>query len=35
MVGPPSSIDVLSIVKAWYPDLEPICGKLIGIREKY
>ncbi|XP_076884991.1 midasin-like [Bidens hawaiensis] len=34
MVGSPSSIDVLSIVKAWYPDLEPICGKLIETFEK-
>ncbi|KAK9066170.1 hypothetical protein SSX86_013491 [Deinandra increscens subsp. villosa] len=34
MVGPPSSNDLLSIVKAWYPDLESLCGKLIETFEK-
>ncbi|CAK9179917.1 unnamed protein product [Ilex paraguariensis] len=29
MVGPPSNQDLLSIVKAWYPDLEPLAGKLV------
>ncbi|KAI3766421.1 hypothetical protein L2E82_16478 [Cichorium intybus] len=34
MVGPPSSSDLQSIVKAWYPDLESLCGKLIETFEK-
>ncbi|KAI3759776.1 hypothetical protein L6452_07827 [Arctium lappa] len=34
MVGPPSSSDLQSIVKAWYPDLESLCGKLIESFEK-
>ncbi|KAJ0755641.1 putative von Willebrand factor, type A, AAA+ ATPase domain, midasin, midasin, AAA lid domain 7 [Helianthus annuus] len=34
MVSPPSRNDLLSIVKAWYPDLESICGKLIETFEK-
>nr|XP_043616411.1 midasin-like [Erigeron canadensis] len=33
MVGPPSSSDLLSIVKAWYPELESLGGKLIGITD--
>ncbi|XP_071712181.1 midasin isoform X2 [Rutidosis leptorrhynchoides] len=35
MVGPPSSDDLSSIVKAWYPDLESICEKLIETFEKF
>ncbi|KAD4889375.1 hypothetical protein E3N88_21448 [Mikania micrantha] len=34
MVGPPSTNDFLSIVKAWYPELESLCGKLIETFEK-
>ncbi|KAI3727341.1 hypothetical protein L1987_67154 [Smallanthus sonchifolius] len=34
MVGPPSSNDLITVVKAWYPDLESLCGKLIETFEK-
>ncbi|KAJ9568543.1 hypothetical protein OSB04_004509 [Centaurea solstitialis] len=34
MVGPPSSSDLLRIVKAWYPEMESLCGKLIETFEK-
>ncbi|KAK1434225.1 hypothetical protein QVD17_11144 [Tagetes erecta] len=34
VVGSPSSNDLISIVKAWYPGLEPLCGKLIETFEK-
>uniref|UniRef100_F6HXY6 Midasin n=2 Tax=Vitis vinifera TaxID=29760 RepID=F6HXY6_VITVI len=30
MIGHPSNEDLQSIVKAWYPELEPVAGKLIG-----
>lgn len=30
MVGPPSEYDLLNIVNAWYPKLNPLAGKLIG-----
>ncbi|GAV80132.1 AAA_5 domain-containing protein [Cephalotus follicularis] len=29
MIGPPSNEDLLDIVKAWYPDLEPLAGRLV------
>ncbi|KAL4583665.1 hypothetical protein LXL04_008247 [Taraxacum kok-saghyz] len=34
MIGPSSNSDLESIVKAWYPELEPLCGKLIETFEK-
>lgn len=30
MVRPAASRDLANIVTAWYPDLEPIAGKLTG-----
>ena len=30
MIRQPSNEDLQSIVKAWYPELEPLAGKLIG-----
>ena len=30
MIGHPSNEDLQSIVKSWYPELEPLAGKLIG-----
>lgn len=30
VIMPPSNEDLLDIVKAWYPNLEPISEKLIG-----
>ncbi|CBI35900.3 unnamed protein product, partial [Vitis vinifera] len=35
MIGHPSNEDLQSIVKAWYPELEPVAGKLIGARVNY
>ncbi|RVW28393.1 Midasin [Vitis vinifera] len=32
MIGQPSNEDLQSIVKAWYPELEPLAGKLIGAK---
>ncbi|XP_023760194.1 midasin [Lactuca sativa] len=34
MIGSSSSSDLESILKAWYPDLESLCGKLIETFEK-
>lgn len=31
MVGPPSEDDLLNIVNVWYPKLNTLAGKLIGI----
>lgn len=31
MIRPSSNDDLLSIVNAWYPDLEPLADKLIGL----
>ena len=30
MIVPPSKEDLQNIIKAWYPNLEPISEKLIG-----
>lgn len=30
MIGLPNNDDLANIVKAWYPNLEPLAGKLIG-----
>jgi midasin len=30
MIVPPNNEDLENIIKAWYPNLEPICKKLIG-----
>ncbi|WJZ81184.1 hypothetical protein VitviT2T_001038 [Vitis vinifera] len=34
MIGQPSNEDLQSIVKAWYPELEPLAGKLIETFER-
>ncbi|RVW52071.1 Midasin [Vitis vinifera] len=34
MIGHPSNEDLQSIVKAWYPELEPVAGKLIETFER-
>ena len=35
MIGLPSDDDLISIVKARYPDLEPLAEKLIGMLDLY
>lgn len=30
MIGPPRDKDLLAIVKAWYPEVEPLAEQLIG-----
>ena len=30
MVGAPGESDLLNIVSGWYPELDPLAGKLVG-----